>query len=152
MRSDGGFAIRDGVPADAAACAAINAAWIDATDWMPRVHPPAEVARFYREHLFATCEVLVAERAGGVEGFLAVDGEGLVAALFVAEAARGRGAGSALLAAAKARRPERLSLWTFVANTGARRFYARHGFAEVGGAEGENDEGLPDVMLTWRAA
>ena len=130
----------------------INNAWIDATDWMPRIHPAREVARFYREHVFATCRVLVAERAGSVAGFLAVDGEGFVAALFVATEARAQGVGAGLIEAAKARRPEGLSLWTFAANAGARRFYARHGFAEVGGTHGENEEGLPDVMLVWRAA
>jgi hypothetical protein len=42
-------------------------------------------------------------------------------------------------------------LWTFVANAGARRFYAREGFVEARRTEGENEEGLPDVLLTWRA-
>jgi len=144
--------VRAGVAADAAACAAINDAWIEATDWMPRIHSPDDVARHYREHVFATCRVLVAERAGAVAGFLAVDGEGFVAALFVAGPARGQGVGAALVEAAKARRPEGLALWTFAANAGARRFYARMGFVEAGGTEGENDEGLRDVMLVWRAA
>ena len=56
------------------------------------------------------------------------------------------------MAAAKARRPEGLTLWTFVANEGARRFYAREGFVEVGRTEGENEEGLPDVLLAWKPA
>ncbi|MBA3324921.1 MAG: GNAT family N-acetyltransferase [Rhodobacteraceae bacterium] len=144
--------IRRGVEADAGSCAAIFNAWADATEWMPRVHPPEDVARHYREHVFATCRVLAAERDGAVAGFLAVDGEGFVAALFVAEAARGQGVGAALLDAAKALRPEGLTLWTFAANAGARRFYGRHGFVEAGRAAGENEEGLPDVMLTWRGA
>ncbi len=153
MRSeDAVVAIRAGVAADADACAAINAAWVAATEWMPRLHTPAEVAQFYREHIFAKCRVLVAEGARGIAGFVAVDGEGLIAAFFVAEAARGRGVGGALLQEAKALRPEGLSLWTFAANSGALRFYARHGFVAAGGTEGDNEEGLPDVMLTWRAA
>ncbi len=143
--------LREGRPGDAAACAAINDAWIAATDWMPRVHPPDAIARFYRAQLFVVCRVLVAERDGLVAGFLAVDGEGLIAALFVAEKARGGGIGGALVAAAQALRPEGLSLWTFVANAGARRFYARHGFVEAGATGGDNDEGLADVLLTWRA-
>jgi putative acetyltransferase len=44
---------------------------------------------------------------------------------------------------------DRLSLWTFQANEGARRFYAREGFAEVRMTEGDNEEGLPDVLLEW---
>lgn len=142
--------VRSGDAADAAACAAINNAWIDATDWMPRVHSAEDVARHYRGHVFVTCRVLVAEREGAVAGFLAVDGEGFVAALFVAAAARGQGVGAALVAAARALRPEGLSLWTFEANAGARRFYARQGFAEAGRTEGENDEGLPDLRFEWR--
>lgn len=141
--------LRAGGPEDADACAAIYEAWVAATGWMPRRHAPEAVRRFYREHLFAVCRVLVAERAGRVAGFLAVDGEGVVAAFYVAE--RGRGIGAALARAAQALRPEGLTLWTFAANAGARRFYARLGFEEAGGTPGANDEGLPDVMLTWRA-
>jgi len=148
----GVVAIRAGVAADAGACAAINAAWVAATEWMPRLHAPEEVARFYRDRVFATCRVLVAEGPGGIEGFLAVDGDGLIAAFFVAEAVRGRGVGSALLREAQALRPEGLTLWTFEANAGARRFYARHGFLAAGGTWGDNEEGLADLMLTWRAA
>ncbi len=135
---------------DAVACVGIFNDWVDATDWMPRVHPPEDVARQFREHVMATCDVLVGERDGVVAGFLSVDGEGFVAGLFVETAARGRGVGTALLGAAKALWPEGLTLWTFEANAGARRFYARHGFVEADRTNGENEEGLPDILLTWR--
>ena len=144
--------IRPATPADAAACAAIFNAWVDATDWMPRVHPARDVERHYREHVLPVCEVTVAEAGGTVVGFLALDGEGFVAGLYLAPEARGRGVGAALVAAAKARRPEGLTLWTFAANEGARRFYAREGFREVGRTEGDNEEGLPDVLLAWKPA
>ncbi len=144
--------VRAGVPGDAPACAAIFNDWVDATGWMPRVHPPEEVAHFYREQVMATTSVLVAETAAGVRGFLSLDGEGRVAGLYLAPEARGRGIGHALLAAAKARRPEGLTLWTFLANDGARRFYAREGFREVRRTGGDNEEGMPDVLLEWRPA
>ncbi len=118
---------------------------------MPRVHDAADVARHYREHVMATCAVTVAEVDGAVAGFVAVDGEGYVGGLYLAPEARGRGIGAALLDVAKAARPEGLMLWAFVANAAARRFYAREGFVVAGGTEGENEEGLPDVLLTWRA-
>ncbi len=129
-------AVRPGREEDAAACAAIFNAWVDATPWMPRVHPAEDVVRHYREHVLKVCRVLVAERGGAVAGFAALDGEGYVASLYVDAAARGAGVGAALVAAMKALRPEGLMLWTFVANAGARRFYAREGFVETGGTEG----------------
>ena len=46
--------LRPARPQDAAACAAIFDAWVDATDWMPRVHPPAVVERHFRETVLAT--------------------------------------------------------------------------------------------------
>jgi hypothetical protein len=58
--------------------------------------------------------------------------------------------GAALLDRAKAQRSGGLTLWTFVANEGARRFYARQGFVEIGRSEGENEEGLPDLLFRWR--
>lgn len=143
---------RPAVPADAAACAAVFNNWVDATDWMPRVHPPEDVERHYREHVLAVCEVTVAEVDGRIAGFLALDCEGLVGGLYLAPAARGRGVGSRLLEAAKARRPEGLALWTFAANAGARRFYRRHGFVEAGATDGENEERLPDLLLAWKPA
>lgn len=144
--------LRPAGPADAPACAAVFNDWVDATGWMPRVHPAEDVQRHYREHVLAVCAVTVAEMDGRVAGFLAVDDEGLVGGLYLAPEARRRGVGRRLLDAAKARRPEGLTLWTFAANGGARRFYAREGFVEVGGTEGENEEGLPDVLLAWKPA
>jgi GNAT superfamily N-acetyltransferase len=142
--------LRAGRPEDAAACAAILNAWIDATPWMPRVHPPDDVERTYREHVLASRDVTVAERAGGVVGFMALGPRGFVEGLYLAESARGQGIGSALVAAAKARHPAGLSLWTFAANLPAQRFYRAHGFAEARRTDGENEEGLPDILFTWR--
>lgn len=148
--ADGGWRIRPAVPEDAAACAAVFNDWVDATGWMPRMHPADDVERHYREHVLAVCAVTVAETGGRAVGFLALDPEGLVGGLYLAPEARGRGVGKALMDVAKAGRPEGLTLWTFVANAGARRFYAREGFVEVGGTGGENEEGLADVLLAWK--
>jgi GNAT superfamily N-acetyltransferase len=151
MRSEPGaapVAVRAGAAADAAACAAILNAWIDATAWMPRRHAPAEVARHLRDVVVPSERVLVAAGPDGVAGYLALAGDGTVSALYVAAGWRGRGVGLALLDAAKRARPAGLRLRTFAANAGARRFYARHGFREVG-AGGDNEEGLPDLLLAW---
>jgi ribosomal protein S18 acetylase RimI-like enzyme len=64
--------------------------------------------------------------------------------------ARGQGIGSDLLRQAQAAAPA-LTLWTFQANTGAQRFYLRHGFREALRTQGEaNDEGLPDIRYEWQ--
>jgi GNAT superfamily N-acetyltransferase len=134
------------------ACAAILNAWIDATAWMPRVHARDDVDLHYREHVYAWCEVTVGEVGGAVRGFLALGPHGRVHSLYLDAGARGQGLGTALVGAAKTARPEGLNLWTFLANEPARRFYARQGFVEVRRTEGENEEGLPDVLLAWPGA
>ena len=70
----------------------------------------------------------------------------MVTALYVAQPGQGRG--KALLDHAKDQETG-LTLWTFIANQRARRFYAREGFSEVGRTEGDNEEGLPDMRLSW---
>ena len=136
--------LRPATPADAPACAAILNAWIDATPWMPRIHPPEDVVRHYREDVLPRRRVVLdAGPNGAVAGFVAADGP-LVTALYLAAPARGRGLGPRLLAAV---RDGVQRLWTFQANDGARRFYAREGFREVVRTEGDNEEGLPDLLL-----
>ena len=75
-------------------------------------------------------EVWVAEEDGRVVGFAGL-GDGKLRHLWVEPAAQNRGFGTALLAKAKERRPDGFQLWLFQKNTGARRFYERHGFTLV---------------------
>lgn len=143
--------IRPARSEDMEACAAILNNWIDATEWMPRIHSEDDVIRHYRETVFIKRNVSVADAGGKVAGYLAVDEPtGEITTFYVAQ--RGRGIGGLLIRDAQARYPQ-LSLWTFQQNQGARRFYARHGFAELersDGENGENEEGLPDIRLGWR--
>ena len=130
------------------ACAGILNDWIDATPWMRRVHPIEAVIGHYRDDVLALRRVWVA--GDPVEGFLALDeAEDLVTALYLAAPARGRGLGRALLNRAKEGR-SRLRLWTFAANEGARRFYAREGFRSIAASDGDNEEGLADILFEWR--
>lgn len=70
--------------------------------------------------------------------------------LYLAPEWRGHGFGDLFVTLAKRLRPTGLELWTFQANTAARRFYARHGFVEVELTDGsDNEEGEPDARLVW---
>lgn len=135
---------------DAGKTGAILSEFIDTTDWMPRIHTRAEDIRFCGMMIDAG-DVTVAEVDGTVRGFLAMRDADLNS-LYVAGYAQGLGVGKALLDHAKDG-ADTLELWTFQANAGARRFYAREGFAEVELTDGAgNDEKLPDVRLVWERA
>lgn len=139
--------LRPAVPEDAGPCAAVFNAWVDATGWMPRVHPPDAVARHIGGYVLPERAVTVAERDGVVLGFMAL-GVGQVDGLYLAPEVRRQGVGAALIAQAKAAWPEGLTLRTFVANVPARAFYAAQGFVE-GPGNADNEERLPDLLLSW---
>ena len=140
--------LRPARPTDAGATGAILTAFNEDTPWMPKLHSGAETISF-TGHLIERGWVDVAEAEGQVTGFLAREGEA-IHALYIAPDAQGQGIGTALLQRAQAASP-RLSLWTFQANTGAQRFYKRHGFAEVLRTSGTgNDEKLPDIRMFWQ--
>lgn len=134
---------------DMPACAAIFNRWVDETNWMPRVHDHDDVVRHYRETVYSQCQVLVAERQGDVGAFLALSDQSFVTALYADRRSRGLGLGTRLIERAKQIRPEGLSLWTFVANEDAQRFYRRQEFVELRRTVGDNEEGLPDILLRW---
>ena len=132
---------------DAGKVGEILSEFIDTTDWMPRIHTRAEEAAFCGMMIDRGWVTVVED--DGVLGFLAQDGAE-VNCLYVRCDTQGQGVGNDLLDHAKGQ-SERLELWTFQANEGARRFYAREGFAEVEMTDGQrNDEKLPDVFLEWR--
>ena len=81
--------------------------------------------------------------------YIAMSENNFVTSLFCASP--GQGHGKRLLDHAKAHR-SKLQLWTFVANTGAQRFYSREGFTEVERSDGDNEEKLPDILYRWEAA
>lgn len=142
-----GVTIRVAEPLDAGAVGAILGQGVRDHRWMPLLHSEAENIAF-AGRMIDHGWVWVALDGAAVRGFLAREGS-YVHALYVARGARGRGVGTRLIAAAQAE-CARLELYTFVANTGARRFYARHGFVEVERSDGSrNDEGLPDILFVW---
>ena len=132
-----------------AACAAIMHAWNDENEWMPRLHDLAETEAFVAYDLFDKGFASVALADDEPIGFVCVGSEGYVYALFVADDARGKGIGTALLDGAKRYSRQGLSLSVFQANEAAQRFYVREGFREVSRTDGDNAEGLPDVLMRW---
>ena len=141
-----GPAIERARPEDATGMAQVLGGWISATEWMPKLHSPAQ-DHWFCGHLIETCTVWVI-RLPGVVGFLALQADE-IPALYLAPQVRGQGLGPALLNRAKAER-DQLGLWTFQANTPAIAFYRREGFTEDHRTNGEgNVEKLPDLRVIW---
>ena len=137
-------------PGDADALAAtFGAARRAAMPWLPRLHSHADDRLYFAESVIGKCDVLVVRRERLAVAFLALRDD-MVEHLYVRPDAQRAGIGSALLEAAKRRRPGGLRLWVFQRNHSARAFYARHGFAEIRFTDGaDNEEREPDVLLAW---
>lgn len=118
----------------------------------PMVHGAADVRRWATERLLPAYDVWVADRDGDLVGFMALGRPDWIEQLYVRADAGGQGLGGRLVDLAKRELGGPVQLWTFQSNTGARRFYARHGFAEVEQTDGDNEEGAPDVRLLFRPA
>lgn len=122
----------------------------EALPYLRRVHSDDEVRGWITHVRLVTGETWVARKARRILGFLCLDGEDLDQ-LYLLPGQFRRGIGSLLLAKAKERSPERLTLFTFQRNTAARAFYERHGFRLVDLNDGErNEEGEPDGLYEWR--
>ena len=120
--------VRPAQPDDAIACAQIlTRGWKLA---FPGSKRKVTLAMFAAETADET--VLVAERGGKVIGFAALYApENFLHHLYVHPRAHRRGAGTALLRAAQAMASGPISLKTQRANTRARAFYNKHGFALI---------------------
>jgi GNAT superfamily N-acetyltransferase len=134
--------------ADAVAAIFIAARRV-AMPWLPELRNVGGVPRYFADHVIGEGEVLVVRRADAPVAFLALRGD-MIEHLYVRPDAQRNGIGTALVAAAKARRSAGLGLWVFQRNHAARAFYARRGFAEVELTDGaDNEEREPDVRLAW---
>jgi GNAT superfamily N-acetyltransferase len=141
------WVIRRATARDAAAVSRVFVAARDEMTYLPRIddeHRPLLGGWF-----IGRCPIWLAEEDGEALGFSGVQGEEL-AHLYVDPAAQNRGIGSALLEHAKSVSPQRLELWVFQRNAGARRFYQRHGFRLVELTDGSgNMEKEPDARYEW---
>lgn len=114
----------------------------------PLVHSDDEVREWFAVILMTTSDVWIALQESAVVGLLVLEGNE-VAHLYVAPGETDAGLGSALIDHAKLEAGSHLELWTFANNNGARRFYERHGFIEIGRTDGDNEEGEPDIRYRW---
>ena len=115
------------------------------------VHDDEDVRGYFASHIVEDCELWLAHDDGGALSGILVLEDDWVEQLYVDPDATGRGVGSRLLEVAKRERPRGLQLWTFASNTGAQRFYERHGFREVRRTDGrDNEERAPDVLYEYR--
>jgi GNAT superfamily N-acetyltransferase len=112
------------------------------------LHTPEEDRWFFRERVFAACELWGAFEGTDMTGMIAFRKD-WIDQLYVLPRAQGKGAGSALLGRAKDAF-DRLQLFTFQRNLPARRFYEARGFALVGESDGSgNEEREPDALYLW---
>jgi ribosomal protein S18 acetylase RimI-like enzyme len=144
------ISLRSARSQDMAVCAAMVNDWIDATDWMPRVHPHAEVVKHYESEVATKRQTIVAVDGSRVRGFVTMTPDGFVTALHVEAASRDQGIGGLLLERAKRELSPEVNLYSFQANEKANAFYQRHGFAEINRTSGDNEENLPDILMEWR--
>ena len=136
--------VRRATIADADRAAKVFTASFAGMGFVPKIHD-AEEDRVFVRGLIANKEVWLAERDGLIVG-LACWHDGWLEQLYVDPAHHNCGAGTLLLKHVLHQHPGPLQLWTFQANTGARRFYERHGFVAVKFTAGaHNEEQTADV-------
>ena len=134
---------------DAGTLGAMLSEVVAANAWKPQLHSKAQDIAHMGE-LVDRGWVTVCEVDRDISGFLACDGA-VVQSLYEQGSAQNAGIGAGLLSHAKATH-QAIELWTFQANTGAQRFYVKHGFKEVERTDGAgNAEGLPDIRFVWSA-
>jgi GNAT superfamily N-acetyltransferase len=115
----------------------------------PAIHSDSDVRSYFSTVVLVEQEVWVIDRsATGIIAMIALKDD-WIEHLHVEPGLTGCGLGARLVDLAKDWSVESLDLWTFQSNTGARRFYERHGFLVVAMTDGENEEGAPDVRYRW---
>jgi GNAT superfamily N-acetyltransferase len=143
------YELRRATPADAAETAAVFSAALKSMTFFPKLHSDEEDKAFVSQFI-AEQETWLAIDDGRILGLASIEGKRL-AHLYVDPADHNRGAGTALLSHVKRRRPDGFDLWCFQANSGARRFYERHGCHAVEFTDGRgNEEKLPDIRFRWQ--
>lgn len=104
-------------------------------------------AALVREQYMPAADIRVAEMERVVSGFIALLGS-FIGGLFVDPSHHGRGIGRALVLDARSRLPN-LEVEVYEENAGARAFYSRLGFVEMG-RRAHDDQGRPWPLIALR--
>ncbi len=151
------IALRPAIAPDAEAVARVL---IDSRNaflpFAPMAHPPEEVRAWVAQVLIPGGGVYLASQAGQTIGMLALSndaGQAWIDQLYVLPGHTGQGIGAQLLQLAHRLLQPPIRLYSFQANTGARRFYERHGYQAIAFSDGAgNEERCPDVLYEWHGA
>jgi len=103
----------------------------------------------WRNELVPKAEIIVAEQAGAMVGFVTIDASGYLDQLVVAPDRWGSKLATALVDEAKRLSPDRIALLVNTDNARAIRFYERNGFVHAG--EDVNPiSGRPVLRMEWK--
>lgn len=143
--------IRRLTSADASDIARVHRASFDnRLPWLSGLHTPDEDQVYFRDTVCSTCVLWGIFDGHTLVGFIAFR-DGWIDHLFVAPERQMMGLGTRLLDQAKAIQ-QRLRLWTFQRNEGARNFYEASGFIQIDITDGSgNEEREPDVLYEWNS-
>ncbi|MEI9906502.1 MAG: GNAT family N-acetyltransferase [Actinomycetota bacterium] len=135
---------------DAEAVAILSrAAKFEAIPNFPNLHTPVEDLEFYTREIARSSGYVVEDGSGSIVGFV-IWREDFINHLYVDLAHQRDGIGSELLEKAiESMSASTVKLWTFQNNIKAVSFYKRKGFVISDATDGENDEKLPDYLLTF---
>jgi putative acetyltransferase len=103
----------------------------------------------WRNELVPNANVVVAEQADTLIGFVTIDPKGYLDQLVVSPAQWGSELGHALLDEAKRRSPDHITLLVNTDNARAIRFYERNGFVQAGDDVNQTS-GRPVLRMEWK--
>ncbi len=117
--------------------------------YLPDLHNIDEDIAYFSNVVLKQSEVWCAEQHRALVGFCAFR-EGWLDHLYCLPEYVGCGLGAKLLDISK-QGQDRLSLWVFLRNERAIRFYKRNGFVKISETDGSGcEEKLPDALFMWR--
>ncbi len=147
--------LRSAVPSDAGCVAdLLIRSRREFLPYAPMRHEPHEVRDWIAKSLIPSGGVYLAERGKLLVGIVAVsriNETSWIDQLYVLPGYTHHGIGRALLELAHELLEPPVRLFTFQENSGARRFYERHGYRPARFRDGsENEEQCPDVLYEFR--